>query len=440
MSNSTLTLDRKVTYFDETVETLPREQLAELQFRKLKAMMAELWGKNRFYTAKWKAAGVTPDDIVSLADIAKLPITTKKELVEDQAAHGPFGTNLTYPVADYVRFHQTSGTTGNPLRVPDTEASWDWFGGCWAHVLAGAGVGAGDRFFMAFSFGPFVGFWAAVEGARKVGAMMIPGGGRDSLQRLELMRDAGATVLACTPTYALRLAEVARESGFDLSSIPVRATVHAGEPGANIPATKQRIEETWTAACFDHAGATEVGAHSFECQAQPGGTHLIESEFFAEILDPRTLLPVGPGEKGELVITNLGRWAFPVIRYRTGDIVRPVYERCACGRTSMRFEGGVIGRADDMVTVRGVNVYPAAVENIIRQFPEVDEFRITVETVRHMDEMSIELELDGDGEETVRAMVERLYAMLGFRPKVEALPRGALPRFELKARRFHVRR
>jgi phenylacetate-CoA ligase len=195
-----------MTYFDEATETLPREQLAALQLGKLQAMMTELWGRNGFYTNKWKAAGVSPADIRSMNDLTKLPFTKKGELMDDQAAHGPFGSNLTYPLEAYVRMHQTSGTTGVPLKVMDTHESWDWWGRCWGHVLAGAGVTSSDRLFMAFAFGPFIGFWAAVEGARKIDAVMIPGGGRDSQQRLELMREAGATVLCCTPTYALRLA------------------------------------------------------------------------------------------------------------------------------------------------------------------------------------------------------------------------------------------
>ena len=429
-----------MSFFDEATETLPREQLAALQLGKLQAMMAELWGRNGFYTAKWQAAGIAPADIRGMDDLAKLPFTKKGELMADQAAHGPFGSNLTYPVEAYVRLHQTSGTTGVPLRVMDTHESWDWWGRCWGHVLAGAGVTPSDRLFMAFAFGPFIGFWAAAEGARKIGATMIPGGGRDSQQRLELMRETGTTVLCCTPSYALRLAEVAHETGFDIRSIPLRATVHAGEPGANIPATKQRIEKTWSAKCFDHAGASEVGAHSFECHVQPGGTHLIESDYIAEVIAPMSGEPVAPGERGELVITNLGRWGFPVIRYRTGDLVRVNPQRCECGRTSLRFEGGILGRADDMVTVRGVNVFPAGVENIILTFAEVDEYRITVSKLRQMDEMDIEVELrEGAGPEVVHEIAARLDAMLAFRPRVRRVAHNALPRFEMKAKRFHVK-
>ncbi|HET7091646.1 MAG TPA: AMP-binding protein [Anaerolineae bacterium] len=428
-------------YFDQATEIMPRERLAVLQLEKLQAMLAELWGRNGFYTDKLKKAGVGPDEVRTLANLSRLPLTTKHELTADQAAHPPFGTNLTYPPEAYIRYHQTSGTTGAPLRVLDTEESWDWWGRCWGYVLSGAGLTAADRLFSAFAFGPFIGFWSAVEGARKIGAMMIPGGGRDSPQRLELMRESGATALCCTPTYALRLAEVAREKDFDLHALPVRATIHAGEPGANVPATKRRIEESWGAKCYDHAGASEVGAHSFECEAQPGGIHIIESEFIAEVLDPATGQAVEPGARGELVITNLGRLGFPILRYRTGDVVQLNTEPCICGRTFARFQGGILGRADDMITVRGVNVFPSAVENIIRRFNEVDEFRVTVYMVRHMDEMDVEVELVEDADpNTVAAIGQAIDTMLAFRPNVRPVARGTLPRFELKAKRFHVQR
>jgi phenylacetate-CoA ligase len=427
--------------FDQATETLPRPQLDSLQHQKLKSMLEGIWERNAFYTTKIKAAHLAPDDIRSLDDLRRLPFTTKHEIVSDQINNQPFGTNTTYPLKSYIRFHQTSGTTGSPFRVLDTEESWAWWGRCWAHVLSGAGLTSDDRIFEAFSFGPFIGFWASVDGARQIGAMMIPGGGRDSLQRLELMRDTGVTALCCTPTYALRLAEVARESNFDLSQIPMRSTVHAGEPGANIPATKKRIQDAWSAKCYDHAGASEVGAHSFECEVQPGGTHVIESEFIVEVINPRTGEILPHGERGELVITNLGRWGFPVIRYRTGDLVELNLNECKCGRAFARFEGGIVGRADDMVTVRGVNVFPSAVENIVRKFKEVDEFRVTVRTVKQMDEMEVELEFaEGADTSQADAIAQALDTALSFRPIVKIAERGALPRFELKAKRFHVNR
>lgn len=420
---------------------MPRSKMGLLQYQKLRAMLEEIWERNAFYTEKIKAAHLAPDDIRSLDDLQRLPLTTKYEIISDQLAHPPFGTNTTYPLNAYIRFHQTSGTTGVPFRVLDTAESWDWWGRCWAHVLSGAGLTSEDRIFEAFSFGPFIGFWAAVDGARQIGAMMIPGGGRNSYQRLELMRETGVTALCCTPTYALRLAEVARENGFDLSQIPIRATIHAGEPGANIPATKKRIQQAWNAKCYDHAGATEVGAHSFECEVQPGGTHVIESEFIVEVINPRTGENMPIGERGELVITNLGRWGFPIIRYRTGDLVELNIDKCVCGRAFARFEGGIVGRTDDMVTVRGVNVFPSAVENIIRHYQEVDEFRVTVRTVRQMEEMEVELEFADNADASLAdAIAQSLDSALSFRPTIHVVERNTLPRFELKAKRFHVQR
>jgi len=429
-----------MSYFDEATETLPRESLHALQTEKLKMMLGQLYGRNRFYTAKLKASGIGPGDVRSLEDFSRLPMTTKAELARAQADGPPFGANATFPETAYTRFHQTSGTTGPPLRVLDTEESWDWWGRCWGHVLAGAGLTSADRLFVPFSFGPFIGFWAAVEGARKIGAMMVPGGGRDSLQRLHLMRELGVTAMCCTPTYALRLAEVAREAGFDLHEIPLRVTIHAGEPGANVPATRARIEAAWGVKCFDHAGASEVGAHSFECEAQMGGTHVIESEFIVEVIDPLTERASVPGETGELAITNLGRIGFPVIRYRTGDLVRLNLTPCECGRTFARFDGGVLGRSDDMVIVRGVNIYPAAIENLVRQFGAVDEFQVIVSPRRELAELEIAIELAGGADrEITRATVEQTISnALGLRPTVTVAARGSLPRYELKSLRFKI--
>ena len=425
-------------FFDQVNETAPREHLRTLQFDKLQRLLHEISGRNRFYTKKWNDAGIVPRSIHSLSDLQKLPFTYKSELVCAQEEAPPFGTNATFSLDTYTRVHQTSGTTGTPLRVVDTPESWDWWGYCWGHVLRGAGVTASDRVFLPFSFGPFIGFWATVEGAKRVGAMMIPGGGWDSIQRLHMMRDLGATVVCCTPTYALRVAEVAREEHFDMRSLSVRALIHAGEPGANVARTKARIEAAWSAKCFDHAGASEVGAHSFECELQPGGIHVIESEFIAEVIDPQTGQEAAAGETGELVITNLGRPGFPVIRYRTGDLVRLNLTPCACGRTFARFDGGLLGRSDDMVTIRGVNVYPTAIENVIRQFASVDEFQVTVTTASEMHQLEVEIEVvPGNDSEHVRTHVEQaIHHALSLRPTVKVAKPGALAHFEMKARRF----
>ena len=428
-------------YFEETVETMPRKALETLQIEKLCSMLEQIYGRNRFYTDKLDAAGIHPDSIQTLDDLKRLPLTSKSELVQAQSDALPFGSNTTFEESAYSRFHQTSGTTGTPLRVLDTPESWDWWGRCWGYVLAGAGLTENDRLFVPFSFGPFIGFWAAVEGSQNINAMMIPGGGRDSLQRLHLMKELGATAMCCTPTYALRLAEVAQESSFDLSEIPLRTLIHAGEPGANVPATKVRIESVWNAKCYDHAGASEIGAHSFECEVQPNGTHVTESEFIVEVLNPETLEPVPAGEQGELIITNLGRIGYPVIRYRSGDLVVLNQQKCTCGRSYARFEGGVLGRADDMVVVRGINVFPSAVENLVRQCESVEEFRITVTTEREMGNLAIELELSKNANpESARKTVDQtIQNGLSLRPEITLVPSGSLPRFEMKAKRFHLK-
>jgi phenylacetate-CoA ligase len=427
-------------YFDRATETMPRDQLRSLQLNRLQSMLAQVYGRNRFYTARFNSAGLKPKDVQSLEDLNLLPMTTKDELVWAQAEDPPFGTNATFSESAYTRVHQTSGTTGVPLRVIDTEESWAWWGKCWGYILSGAGLTADDRLLIPFSFGPFIGFWAAVEGAKEIGALMIPGGGRDSIQRLHLLFELGATAMCCTPTYALRLTEVAREAGIDLRESPVRITVHAGEPGANIPATKARIEKAWGVKCFDHAGASEVGAHSFECELQPGGNHIIESEFIVQVVDPETESEVPPGQMGELVITNLNRIGFPVIRYRTGDLVKLNLEPCDCGRTFARFQGGILGRADDMVVVRGVNVFPSAIENLIRQFDPVDEYQVRLVPHREMYELEIRLELaqEADLIATQLAIENTISESLGLRPAISVVPHGSLPRFELKAKRFSV--
>src|SRR6185503_739385 len=340
--------------YDRALETLDAARLHDHQLARLRALAATVFGANPFWTAKWRASGLgAAEDLRSWDDLRRLPLTTKSELVTDQATQPMFGTNLTYPLERYVRVHQTSGTSGAPLRWLDTQASWDWWARCWGFVLAGAGVGPGDRAFFPFSFGLFVGFWAGFEGARALGALAIPGGGQDSPTRLAVMEALGATVLVCTPSYALHLLQVARERGVDPAELPVRVTVHAGEPGAGIPSVRARIETGWGARAFDHAGMTEMGAYGYECQAQ-SGPHVNESEFVAAVIDPVT---GAPASAGELVLTNLGRLGSPLVRYRTGDRVRLAAAPCACGRTFARLEGGILGRLDDMLIVRGVNVF-----------------------------------------------------------------------------------
>ena len=415
-----------------------RKVVEEHQVKRLRPMLREVLETNEFYRRKLKINGLPKID--SLERFKQLPFTTKSELVEDQLEHPPFGAGLTFPLEKYIRIHQTSGTTGKPLYWLDTEESWEWWGECWKAVFQAAGVHSGDRIYFAFSFGPFIGFWSGWEGARKLGALAISGGGQSTSQRLKAIIDYRATVVVCTPTYALHMASEARKAGIDLArESSTRITIHAGEPGASIPSTKKMIEEAWGAKCYDHPGATEVGAYGFECEPQPGGVHINEREFIAEVVDPKSGQAVTEGERGELVITNLGRSCSPVIRYRTGDLVEPSHRPCRCGRSFMFLQGGVLGRVDDMIIVRGVNIFPSAIENVIRQFPEIEEFRVEAVQRGALPELKLTLETGPEyasGQGLEDKVTQRVREAIGLRPEVELVAPGTLPRFELKARRF----
>ncbi|MXV78731.1 phenylacetate--CoA ligase, partial [Candidatus Poribacteria bacterium] len=388
-----------------------------------------------FYKNKLSDVGIThPDKIQTLTDYQELPFTTKDELSADQVSHPPYGTNLTYPLERYTCLHQTSGTTGAPLRWLDTRESWDWWGKCWRDIYRAAGVTSSDRIMMAFSFGPFIGFWSAYHGAQQLGALTIANGGFSSEQRLRVILSNGITVLVCTPTYALRLAEVAKQLGINLNAdSKIRVTIHAGEPGASIPATKQRIEDCWGARAYDHAGATEVGAWGVMCNPQTS-VHLNEDEFLCEVLNPET---GNPADEGELVITNLGRVGMPVIRYRTGDYVRLKSVACECGSRHRALEGGVIGRLDDAIIIRGLNVYPATIENIILQYPDVQEFSVRTYRTETLDELEVQIEsTNPNPTDTARAVTDAIRNALGLRTIVKIVPHGTLPRYELKSKRF----
>lgn len=424
-------------------ERLDRGELSARQGERLAQLLARIYGPNAFYTRKLDAAGIRLDALQFPAGLSELPLTTKAELIADQAARPPWGTVLTEPIEHYTRYCQTSSTTGRPLCWIDTNESWQWMLECWKTVYRAAGVKPGDRVFFPFSFGPFLGFWTGFEAGCQMGLHCVPGGGMSSQQRLAMIDAVGATVVCCTPTYALRLAEVAAEYRPDrlLSDNSVRMLIVAGEPGGSIPATRERIEHQWAARVIDHHGATEVGPLSFECVEAPGFLHLNEGEYICEVLERTSDRAVPDGDSGELVVTNLGRAASPVIRYRTGDIVVRQSAPCVCGRTWARLAGGVLARADDMVNIRGVNVYPASIEAVIRRFPEVAEFRSTVSWAGSLRSLSVEVETAGEtaGERGLVARVShQLRVALGLTVPVSVVGAGTLPRFEMKARRFIV--
>jgi len=413
-----------------------RDAIRELQTRRLQELLAEIIPRNRFYATKF--ADVDVSAIQCLEEMQRLPVTLKQELVDGQAAQPPYGPNVTYPSTQYKRLHQTSGTTGRPMRWMDTAESWDWIMECWRQIYLLAGVTADDRFFFPFSFGPFIGFWAAFEGAGRIGNFCIAGGGMTTEVRLQAIIENEATVVCCTPTYALRMAEVAAANEIDLRESSVRLLIVAGEPGGAIPATRSRIEQAWDAQVIDHWGMTEIGSLGTESVDRPGGMYILETEAIAEIVDPDTLQPVTAGEVGELLITNLGRAGSPLIRYRTRDLVRECVNDDSTGRQLLWLEGGILGRSDDMVTIRGNNVFPSSIEAVLREIDEVAEFRIDVQTVRSMHELTITVEpVSGDAADLLDRVKGALRQRLGFGCEVKLAEPGSLPRFELKGRRFH---
>src|SRR5215475_12942943 len=377
-----------------------RAQLRAWQDERLRSLFAEL-STNGFYQEKFDSAGMKMAETRGAADLSALPFTTKSELVAEQLKHPPYGRLLTYPLSRYRYIHQTSGTTGRPLRWLDTAEDWKTFLQGWIEVYRGAGVTEDDLVFCAFSFGPYVSHWAGIEGARSAGALAISGGGMSSEQRLRAILDNRCTVLVCTPTYAMHLAEVAARLGLDLRSSDIRITIHAGEPGASVPNVRRRIEESWGARCFDHAGATEVGAWAFDCQAEDGAMHLNELLFMFEVIDPKTCQVVGAGTRGELVITTLGR-------------------------------------ADDMLSVRGVNVYPSAIDDLIRAVPSIVEYEVEIRRESEMDDLLLKIETDGRRPfaEVERAILAAFRAQLNIRVSVVQALAGSLPRYEFKARRY----
>ncbi|HUS39124.1 MAG: phenylacetate--CoA ligase family protein [Pirellulales bacterium] len=404
--------------------SLDRQQLAAHQLERLNRLLGEILPQNAFYYQKLGRLTL----LDSLEQLADLPLTDKSELM---AASDGWAANHTFAREHYVHCHQTSGTQGRPLLVLDTAEDWQWWNEGWQYVLDAAELTGRDVCMLAFSFGPFIGFWTAFDAAVQRGCLTVPGGGLTTIARLEQMQAMNATCLFCTPSYALHMAEVAAERGIDLHALPIRCLILAGEPGGSVPSVRTRLEQLWDARILDHCGATEVGPWGFGNLNEPG-LHVNEAAFIAEFLTVETGQAAEEGELAELVLTSLGRSGAPVIRYRTGDRVRPVNNH----DRRVRFvwlDGGVLGRADDMMIIRGVNLFPSSVECIVREFPEIIEYRMTATKAEEMDQLLLEIE---DRKNQPQRLAEALQARLGLRVEVRQVPSGTLPRFEAKGKRF----
>jgi len=419
-----------------------RATIESLQTERLHALLDALHAGNEFYRERLSKAGLGSSPSLS-EFVSKMPFTTKMDLVWDREEFPPYGSNLTYAIERYSRFCQSSGTTRGPLPTLDTPESWSAMLDCWDRVYEAAGVGPGEKIFFAFSFGPFLGFWTAFESATRRGNLSIPGGGLSSQARLEAMVTHAVEVLCCTPTYAMRLGELfASHANDETAAYRLRKIIVAGEPGGSLPEVRRRLSELWKGArVFDHHGMTETGPVTYEHPDKPLALCVIEEAYLAEIIDRETQAEVAPGQKGELVLTTLTRTASPLLRYRTGDLVEKSYFQPSGSESPILcLEGGILGRVDEMVVIRGVNVYPTAVEKIIRGFPEVVEFQVVQTTRQSMAELEVMIEADPKARPDLAGRVQRELAdAFTLRIPVSLVESGALPRYEFKSRRW-VRR
>ena len=415
-----------------------RASIESLQTERLRALLLELRSGNAFYRDRLAKAAL--GEAPTLAEfVAKMPFTSKMDLVWDREEFPPYGSNLTYPIGRYSRFCQSSGTTRGPLPSLDTAESWSAMLDCWDRVYEAAGVGPGEKIFFAFSFGPFLGFWTAFESATRRGNLSIPGGGLSSKARLQAMVAHEVEVLCCTPTYAMRLGELfAAHANDETATYRLKKIVVAGEPGGSLPEVRRRLSDLWKGArVFDHHGMTETGPVTYEHPDKPLALCVIEEAYFAEIIDRENQTEVAPGHKGELVLTTLTRTACPLLRYRTGDLVEKAYFAPEGASSGLCLEGGILGRVDEMVVIRGVNVYPTAVEKIIRGFPEVVEFQVVQTTRQSMAELEVMIEAEAKARPDLAERVQRELAdAFTLRIPVKMVEAGELPRYEFKSRRW----
>ena len=433
-------------YWNPKNETMPREQLKALQLAKLKRMCDWAYEKSPFHRRKFDEVAFHPDQLNTLDDLRRIPFMTREEWMESLLEKPLFGDILATDPRNAIRYHLTSGTTGRtPIRVLDSTKDWDWIAEMWCYGLWGLGVRPEDTVYFAFGYGSFIGFWGAHYACEKIGALVIPGGAQTTEARIKQICEMGVTTVASTPTYALSMWQRAREMGIDLAQdSKVDKLILSGEPAGSIPAAKRQLEEAWGAKACDTAGMTELGTIMiFECSHQPGGTHIIEDHYIEEVLNSITGEPVGYDELGERVVTSFGRGFIPVIRYRTKDMVMKVPARtCSCGRTWDIYDGGIRGRWDDMKLIRGTNVYPRAVESIVREYPAIDEFQIYIWRKEDLhDEITVKLEVKPDHVSEWPGLQRTLAKDLaaaheGLRFNIERMEYGTLPRFELKAKRL----
>ena len=431
-------------YWNPVLETLDHEKIRQLQFKKFKKIFSWAYERSRFHRGLYEKAGIKPGDIRSFEDIRRIP-TVEKSMMRDIQRKDPFpyGDALCVPLEEVTEFRQTSGTTGQPVYQADTWQDWEWWAECWAYILWAQGYRPRDRVFIPFGYNIFVAFWAGHYGAEKIGCEVVPGGVLDTAARILKIQELKATAMMATPTYILGMADVARtQLGIDPASLSIEKITCAGECGASIPSTKKRMESAWGARVYDHSGATEIGAWSYECQAQSGGLHVNEGLFLVEIQDMDTgEIITEPGRRGKMIITAFDRIAQPCVRFDSKDVIEWADYACPCGRTYRLIKGGVLGRADDITKVKGVLLSPSTIEEVVRGVEGLgNEYEVIVEKQGDTDRITLKVEFVREGEtrrtEIERELVGQLRLKTNLRYDLQFFSLGALPRYEVKARRF----
>ncbi len=430
-------------YWNPAIERLSAEELEEIQERRLRALVNTVYEYSPFYRRRFKEAGVHPSDIRTLDDLSKLPFTKKQDLRDTY----PFGM-FTVPLSQVVRFHASSGTTGKPTVVGYTAGDIRNWVESLCRALVSCGVSSEDIMQIAYGYGLFTGGLGFHYAAERLGATVLPISAGNTARQVELMKDLGTTVIACTPSYMLYLSEYAAEMGVDIANdTNLRAGIFGAEPWSE--ETRRRIESKTGITAYDVYGTSELSGPLFTECIERQGIHVWADMFLIEIIDPETGEQVGDGEKGELVVTTLTKEALPLIRWRTGDITYTETDKCACGRTHPRIMR-ILGRADDMLIVRGVNVFPSQIEHVLMQIPEVGEHYMIILDRRDdgLDEMTIQVELSdrvavdttSDILRLEKKIADRLKSVLNVWAKVEVVNPGTLQRFEGKAKRVIDRR
>jgi phenylacetate-CoA ligase len=429
-------------FWNRLTETMPRERLDALHVHRLRAIVAHAYENSPFYRRKLDAAGVRPDDIRSIADFKrKVPVTDKSEFIHLQQERPPYGDTMAMPF-DVVAHHcETSGTTGVPLSIPYSMNDTVRYGESWVYGYWALGIRPVDTMYFAFGWGNFAGFWSAYWGARRLGCRVVSGGGLDTKGHIQAILRIKPTVLVSTPTFALRIAAVAKEMGVDLSQSSIKFTFHAGEPGPTaLPGMRAQIEEAWGAKAGELLGIAEIDAMAPGCPLGDG-VHVNEMNVFSWSMDPDSGAEVADGEIGENIVTGYANTTQPLLNYRTHDLVRR-RSSCGCGRTWVKLDGAVLGRTDFMVTVRGTNVYQTAVENVLSSVDGISmHYELVLTHQDGNDAMTVRFEPDGERsaaelERIVREAGERIHAALHVRLALVPVAVGSLPRFELKTKRI----